>query len=382
MKKNFIIPALIVIVLAVIVGGLVISNKNQAFATKNIKIGMISPMTGEAASYGEYVTKALKMSVEDFNKNHDMQIEMIYEDGKCDGKQAVTAYTKLVNVDKVKYIVGGFCSGETLAIAPLAEKDHVILFSAGSGSPEITNAGDYIFRNLVSDDFTAKEIANIAVKNGDKKMILISEETDYAEALKKTFAKYYEQQGGSISLNESFSKDATDFRTIITKAKSQDTKNVYLVTQTYKTAGTILKQMKELGLEPKLYTNEAVVGEEALKYYDKNYKGILEGAIFTQPIFNEKISKTATMLDGYKTKYGSTEGPLPTIYLATHYDVINILGEALEKNGDNTDKVKAYLYSIKNWDGAVGKFSFDQNGDAITDVEAKTVKNGEITNLK
>ena len=73
---------------------------------------------------------------------------MIYEDGLCDGKGATNAVQKLINIDGVKIIIGGVCSGETLGAAPLAESSKVILFSPGSGSPDITNAGDYIFRNF------------------------------------------------------------------------------------------------------------------------------------------------------------------------------------------------------------------------------------------
>ena len=256
-----------------------------------------------------------------------------------------------------------------------------MLFSTGSGSPDITNAGDYIFRNLASDDFTAKGIANIAIKNGDKKMIIISEETDYATALRKTFEKYYKEQGGEIVLDESFTKNSTDFHTILTKTKNQGTRNIYVITQTYKTSGLILKQMKELGLEPKIYTNEASINEEALKYYDASYKELLEGAIFTQPKFDEKNPKTAKMLEEYTAKYGSTKGPLPASYLATSYDAVNLMGEAIMKNGYDTEKAKNYFYTIKNWDGTIGKFSFDPNGDAITDIESKIVKNGTIVDL-
>ncbi|MDP3042947.1 MAG: ABC transporter substrate-binding protein [bacterium] len=375
-----------VVVLILIIGFVWYSNKNQEQAANNelttIKIGFVAPFSGEAASYGEFVVKSFKLAIEDYNSTHkNLNFEVIYEDGKCDGSQAVTAINKLINVDKIKYVIGGLCSSETLAMAPVAESNKIILFSPGSGSPDITNAGDYIFRNLASDDYTAKEIAKIAIKNNDKEIGLITENLDYPQTLKKAFKDYYTSQGGMIKLDETFSSGATDFRTIITKAKFQDVNQLYLVAQTYKTTALILKQMKELNYSPMLYTNEVTVSEEALKYYDPICKGLVEGAIFTQPKFDESNPKASDVLAKFKEKYGSTEGPIPPVYIATYYDSVYLLGEALEKVGDNTDKIKDYFYTVKNWEGAVGKFSFDQNGDAITNVEAKTVKNGEIVSF-
>ena len=358
-------------------------NKNQKQnELTTIKIGFVAPLSGEAASYGEFVVKSFKLAIEDYNNTHkNLNFEVIYEDGKCDGNQAVTAFNKLINIDKVRYVVGGVCSTETLAMAPIAEANKIILFTPGSTSPNITNAGDYIFRNIASDDYGAKEIAKIAIQKNDKKIGLVAENTDYAQSLKNTFKDTYTSMGGEVLLDETFNSGTTDFRTIITKAKSKNITTLYAVPQLYKTMALMLKQMKELNYEPKLYSNDALINSEALKYYNPAYSNILEGAIFTQAKFNEKSTKTENFLTEFKGKYGSTEGPLPPVYLATTYDSVFLLGEAISKSGDNPEKVKNYLYQIKNWEGVVGNFSFDKNGDAVMGVEAKTVKNGEIVSF-
>lgn len=375
MNKNIIIG--VVVLAVVIIGGYFLLNKQPA-PNETIKIGFIAPLTGDAASYGEYVLKSFKLAIEDYNNLHNMKFDVVYEDGKCDGKIAVAALNKLISVDKVKYVIGGLCSGETLAMTPVAEANKIILFTPGSGSPDITNAGDYIFRNLASDDYTAKEIAKIAIKNEDKRIGTITENLDYPQTLKKAFKNYYTSQGGEIQFDEAFNSETSDFRTIIAKAKSQNVTSIYLITQSYKTSALILKQMKEQSFIPKIYTSEATISEEALNYYGSSYKGLLEGAIFTQPKFDETNIKTADVLEKFKSKYGTIEGPIPPVYIATYYDSVYLLGEAIENSGNSPDKVKDYFYKIKNWQGAVGNFSFDKNGDAVTDVEAKIVRNGKI----
>lgn len=389
-KTTKIVVGIAAIVILVVIGSRYVgkqqSSDNQKQSIKNeltkVKIGFVAPMSGEAAPYGEFVVKAFKMAIEDYNNTHkDLNIEVVYEDGKCDGKEAVSALNKLINIDKIKYVVGGLCSGETLAMAPIAEANQIILFSPGSGSPDITNAGYFIFRNFPSDDYTAKEVAKVSLKNGDNKIAIISENIDYPQALKKAFKNYYIAKGGEISLDEAFNTGTTDFRTILTKAKAQNVTSIYLLPQTYKTASLLLRQMKEQGFSPKIYASESTISQESLAYYDTSYKNLLEGAIFTQPKFDENNPKSADLLNKIKEKYGTTDGPFPPIYLATYYDSVYLLGEAIQNAGNNTEKVKDYLYGIKNWQGTIGDFSFDKNGDAVMGVEAKTVKNGMIISL-
>lgn len=368
------------VIIVILIFGIVLFYKPASEET--IKIGVIAPLSGQAASYGEYVIKSLKLSIEDFNKqSEDFDFEAIYEDGMCDPKEAVTAINKLISVENVNYIIGGFCSGETLAVAPIAEENKIILLSPGSGSPDITDAGDYVFRNFVSDDFTAKALAKIAVKQDDKKMVLITENTDYPQTLKESFIESYTSKGGEVLLDETFTEDSLDFRTIITKAKGQNAENVLIVVQSYKNAAQLLKQMKELDYSPKIYTTESVISAEALNFYDVGYKDILEGAIFSHPKFDESLPKASALLAKYKERYGTTEGPIPPLYLATYYDSSFLLGEAIKNTGNNPTKIKEYFYTIQGWDGAVGNFSFDENGDAVMDVEVKTVSGGEITTL-
>jgi branched-chain amino acid transport system substrate-binding protein len=382
--KKITIWAIITVAIIAIIGVIVWGyNKpqiqNDLSQKQTIKIGVVAPATGEAASYGEFFLKAFKLGLADFNVTHkNLNFEVIYEDGKCDPKEAVTVTNKLINVDGVKYIIGGFCSGETLAMAPIAESNKVILLSAGSGSPDITKAGDYIFRNLASDDFTAKTLAKIAINNNDKEMGVITENKDYPQTLRKAFVSYFTSNGGKITAEEVFNSDVTDFKTIITKFKGQDIKKIYLLTQTYQKAILVLRQMKELGYEPKIYTNEVIINEEAFKAIDSALKPLLEGAIATQPKLDVTNPKTSKLLADFTAKYGSTEGPLPPIYIATAHDATFLLGEAIINGGNTPDQVKTYFYNLKNWQGAVGNFSFDSNGDSVTDVDAITVKNGKI----
>ncbi len=128
---NKTIKIIIGVIIAVIVIGEIWYGVSRKPAEKGpIKIGFISALTGGAAAYGETEKNVVELALKEINDSGELnrKLEAVYEDGKCDGKEAVTAAQKLINIDKVKIILGGGCSSETLGAAPLAEANKVILF--------------------------------------------------------------------------------------------------------------------------------------------------------------------------------------------------------------------------------------------------------------
>ncbi|MEK6861104.1 MAG: ABC transporter substrate-binding protein, partial [Nanoarchaeota archaeon] len=118
-------------------------------AIEPIKIGFVGPLTGENANIGIPIRRGVELALEDINSAggiNGRQLVAIFEDGKCNAKDANTAGLKLIDQDKVIAIVGGTCSSETLAIAPNAESKKIPLISPSATNPKITDAGDYIFR--------------------------------------------------------------------------------------------------------------------------------------------------------------------------------------------------------------------------------------------
>src|SRR6185503_8361170 len=96
------------------------------------------------------------------------QVTMIYEDAKCNGQDGANAAQKLVNVDKVQAIIGGFCSGETIPAVPVAASGKVVLLSPGASSPKLTNISPYFFRDYPSDASQVVIYSELATQRGWK----------------------------------------------------------------------------------------------------------------------------------------------------------------------------------------------------------------------
>ena len=108
------------------------------------------------------------------------------KDDKCNGKDAVSVAHKLINVDKVSVVLGMACSGAALAAAPLYQRAKVPVIASSASSPELSSAGDYIFRTTPSDLEAGRKLkAHVAQKH--RRFAIVSEETEYAQGLKQAF---------------------------------------------------------------------------------------------------------------------------------------------------------------------------------------------------
>ena len=96
-----------VVVLVVIVVLIAVFYKPASKET--IKIGAILPLTGKASNLGEDMRQAINLALEEINRQRDRKIEVIYEDEKCDPKEAVSGYKNLVSIHGVKIIIGAGC---------------------------------------------------------------------------------------------------------------------------------------------------------------------------------------------------------------------------------------------------------------------------------
>lgn len=348
-----------IVVIALIVWGIYsISTKNRVSTDEPIKIGFIGPLTGDAGFLGSDELNAVNLALEKLEgKINDREVEIIPEDGKCSGKDAATAAQKLVNVDNVSIILGGICSSETLGAAPITEKEKVILHSAFSSSPDISDAGEYIFRSVMSDIEIARPLLPKIAEH--KKLAMITENTDYSQGIRKDFIPELEQMGVEIVADEVFAPKEKDFKTHLAKIKSADPDALFINVGTGPTpAKTIIKQIGELGIDVQIYGNYIIGSGDILD----NAETILEGAIFFDaPILDPDNSQAQEFISEYKEKYGE---PYSEWEVAARYDSVFIIKNAIESCGRmNTSCIKRYLYNMEPYEGTVGTYNFDEKGD-------------------
>ena len=374
MNKTIIWLIVAIVVIAGIWWG--VSRKSTQLPTMKevIKIGAILPLTGGASIYGESAKEGIDLAIEEINNKggiNGRKIEIIYEDSKAEPKEGVSAINKLISVDRVPVIIGAIASAVTLAIAPIAEENHVVLLSPGSSAPKITEAGDYIFRNEVSEEFGARKSAELYYDAGFKKIAILYINNDYGVSVKEITEKVYQEKGGKITAAEAFVQNTTDFRTSLQKIKNSDPQALLIVA--YGEYPMIIRQMKEAGMELPILTTPVFESKELLKKLGESAEGVIYSYYGTFNLESQK-EEVKQFLDNFRKKYNKD----PSYYAALGHDAVYLLRIAIEKGGYHSDGIKNALYTIKNYPGVTGITSFDENGDVIKPIILKTIKNGKF----
>jgi len=366
MKKKIIIVVIVVLLLVLAV----IFNKNNN--SNEIKIGVISSLTGSSAPYGEPAVKAALLAQKEINKNGGIlgkQVKLIVEDGKCDGATTASAAHKLIDVDNVHAILGGHCSTESLVLAPIAEKAKVITIASITSSPAFSNIGTFAFRNSPSSIFYTAKSADQAYTLGYRKIAALYENKDFPVGVYKAFSDRFTQLGGKIISNDAFASEDTDLRSFIIKIDKESPDAILNVAQGPVQAVNFLNQMKQLGLINKY----PIIGgaQNISAIVNTQSGGLLNNPkIFTTDGFADPTKgKTAEFVKNYTAEYKELP-PTNLAYLATSYDALYLVKEAMEscKSDSNTVCMRDYLGNLKDWNGAVGTITLGKTGDPVTPI--------------
>jgi branched-chain amino acid transport system substrate-binding protein len=340
-----------------------------------IKIGFIGPLTGDAAAYGVDTLNGVKMQVEQINAAGGISgrmVELVAEDGKCAGADAATAAQKLVNVDKVVAIIGGQCSGETLAAAPIVNAAMVPMISALSSSPDVTAAGEFVFRDYPSDALKTKAMAAYFKEKGFGKIAAISENTDFAVGFRDSLMK--DAGADAFVFNEVVEPGTKDYRSLVTRLKDVQF-DVLLANGQYPSSiAVMVQQLREQGIKSLAITHDVGHTAEVLKLAKDAAEGLLA-------INVPSMSDASEFGKAYIAKNGPAQGAI--VYAAFAYDAMGVLAQVIASVGTDGTAIKDALLALPSYEGVVGTFGFDANGD-VEGVNYKLfeVQKGEWVELK
>lgn len=336
-----------------------------------IKIGFIGPLSGMLAYTGEPVKNGFELAHEQNQFVDGKRIEVIYEDGKCNTKEAVDAANKLTEIDDVNVIVSGVCSSSTLGIAPIAEKKGIILVSPVAASPDITNAGDYVFRISSSSTLMASNAARISKEMGYNTAGILYELNDYPIGWKDEFADNFEKLGGKVLIEEGVNVGETDMKTHLLKINEKNPDIILFAVLAEPSAIRFLKQVKELNIDKQL------LGSETFSFKSVISNSQAEGMLVATYDYDLGSAEMKSFLEDYKQKYG--KDVTEEFYAVLGYDLYNLLHNAISSCGsDNPECIKKYLGNAGEQTGLSGTYRLDENGDAIRDVVLRRIEGGKL----
>lgn len=228
-----------------------------------LRVGIILPLSGPLAYFGESGLHGAMMATEEINEAGGIlgaKIKLIVEDFAGDPKIAVSATEKVITVDKVHVIRGYFTSSGAFAAVPIAEKYKVPVLSIGCSAKELCEQGwKYWFKtapnstifNVVTVQFIKKVIEPTLKLGRPLKIAILHENTLMGESDKNEFLAQVEKLGvdWEIVAIEAYEKGAVDFKPVLEKLKAA---NPDIVVQSGYLTDTALiaKQSIEIGFNP------------------------------------------------------------------------------------------------------------------------------------
>jgi len=349
----------------------------------DLKIGVLSPLSGPVPSFGLSVKEGTLLAISEWNAKGGLlgqKIVPIIEDGQCDATASTNAANKLINQDMVKFILGEVCSGATIPVTELAGPAKVILLSPTATNPNVTvdkdgKTKDYAFRACYIDPFQGGILAQFSYTRlkAKKAFIMYDQGNDYTIGLANAFEAQFKKLGGTIVGKETYTKTDTDFSAILAKIKAAKPE-VVLLPDYYNIVNLVTKQAKEKGIAVPF------VGGDGWDSPDLD-KAAAAGGYFTNhysPFDPRK--EVQEFLKAYKAAYKDDTGaPKTPDALATlGYDAANLLFTAI-KNAGSTDtaKVKAALEKI-SFNAVSGKITFDKAHNPVKALTILAVKADKI----
>ena len=301
--------------------------------TGTLKLGMIGPLTGAAALYGNAVNNAATIAAEEVNAiSSDFQIEYQGQDDEHDAEKSVNAYNNLKDWG-VQAIVGCVTTTPCVAVAAEANSDRVFMLTPSASAQSVTQSGDNIFQLCFSDPNQGSASAQYINDNGlaTKVAIIYNNSDAYSTGIYQTFQAAADSLGMDVVSVTTFTDDtANDFSVQLTEAQNAEADLIFLPIY-YTPASLIMQQANAMGYAPTLFGVDGMDGILSLEGFDTS---LAEGVVLLTPFSADaQDDKTVSFVSKYESKYTDT----PSQFAADGYDCVYAVYEALkyyaEKNG-------------------------------------------------
>ncbi len=347
-----------------------------AFGGNTVKIGLFVPLTGFAAADGASAKHAAILAVEKINNEggiNGKKLELVIYDDRVKSQEAVAIARKLVEQDKVVGVVSGSYSTPTRAAAPIYQRYGIPMIAAYATHPDITKAGNFIFRAGFLAAVEGKAGGYVATKLlGAKKIAVFTMDNDFGRALSAGFVEEAKKNGAEIVANLSFALGEKDFSPMLTKVKSLKPDVLYS-TGYYSEGALVAKQAKDLGLGVQIVGQEGFDSPMFLKIAGDAANGVI---ITTDLNRDDKREIVKWFMKEYRERYKME----PDMVGASTFDAVYILASAIKKAGEDPKKIRDAIAATKDFEGLTGLIKgFNKLGEVVKDVQVQKVKDGRFT---
>ncbi len=375
-------------------------------------IGVLLPLSGRYASYGELVKKGLELAVEEHNRTR-LPIRLIFRDTAVEGVSASQLVGSLADDDKVMAIIGpllGATAEDAVARAQL-EMVPLLSLSQRAGLPQ---RGDFVFRDSLTAEQQVQSLARYAADTQHISYSILHPDNRLGEEMSRLFVDEVRRLGGEIVDIVSYPEDGTDFREqiqallwedhvveppprpvdpeaedeLVAKEKEEDLEELELeyplapfhalfIPDYAERIGLLAPQLMFYGIKD--VTLLGINGWNAPELVERAGR-FLGQAVFVDGFFSaSKLPEVQRFVELYR----QANQEEPTILSAQAFDAANMLLQVMDDpRVNNRDDLRRELAGLRGFRGVAGTIGFDALGEAIKQPYLLQVKHRKIVELR
>ena len=338
-----------------------------AFAAAPIKIGALFAVTGPAAFLGEPERNSAKMVVDEINRAGGVRghkLELVAYDTAGDATKAVQLATKLIKDDKVIAIIGPSTTGETMAVIPVAEKEHIPLISCSAGSKITDPVRKWVFKTAQNDSLAVGRIYEYLQKTKQTNVSILSVSDGFGasgrEQLKSQAARY----GITIVSDDIYGPKDTDMTAQLTKIRGSHAQAI-ICWGTNPGPAVVAKNARQLGIKTPLFMSHGVSSKKFIELAGDAAEGIKlpsgKVVVADQLPGSDKQKKSLLSFVKDYQKHYKAEGD----HFGGHaWDAVMLIRNALDNGADTAAAIRDQLEKTRGFAGIGGSFNYSPQDHA------------------
>ena len=349
-----------------------------ALAEDNIKIGLVTALSGQSARAGEAITRGLQVAIDELNAAGGVlgrKFELVRRDDEATPAKGVLAARELVFKEKVAVLFGGLDTPVSIAIVPVITEAKVPFMGPWAAGTPITQNGtnpNFAFRVSAVDEIVDRAILQYAQKNFNaRKPGLILVNNPWGESNEKGLKAAMAAKGVTPAGIEKFEGNDIDVVPQLTRLKAAGADSLFLVGNVGPSA-QVVKSLDRMGWKVPIVSHWGPAGGRFTELAGPSAPSV--HFVQTYSFFGNQRPIGQKVLKMLMAKYPDIKSAgdvTPAVGVANAYDAMHLVALAI-RNAGSTDgpKVREGFYKIASYDGLIKTYKnpfTPGNHDAITE---------------
>lgn len=309
--------------------------------TNKLRVGVIVPLSGEAANLGESVRNAIVLALEKLSPDERSKFDIRYEDDRLDPKNTLSSFHRLKATSGLDAVIT-ISSGTSKPLSTVAEQSKIPHIAVGASDPAIVANKKWVVNFWVTPEAEALALLDEAKRRGYKKIAAMTTIQEGFLSLKKYIHQFNKGQL-AVVLDEEYPQDTKDFRPFLTKLRTLNGVDGLLMLTMPGHTGVFAKQAREMGIKMPLFGIEG--------FEDPKEVEVSAGALIDQWYINADHPD-----ESFVTEYLNRFPDSSTWIAGNAYDLVFILAKSIERDVSK-ESVNDYLHSMKDFSGCLGTYS-------------------------